>query len=349
MNWLGDAFTSAMCAVLRDNYGIDVVSVDQVTLLSAGSEVPARWIVTSADDESFEVGSYRSGRDAADAQVAVDVSEHCRVHGLPAPKVVSDHRGRLVSPSPTADGGAYTVAEVLPGTTAATAMTVARARSAGTLLGRLHRVLSGYPLPRRQPQEDQVAWQSASLDEVLLAVQAARRHAGTALTVGDRQQLNILSSTRAEAVRHHLAPARRRVTAAPTVHVVHGAFTAENLRYVGDAVTGLTGFRAPTGNPALELARLAFDPFTVTDRDDWTDAALTTVEAYRAFHPYLPATEIRSCADTGLLALLTDPPRHPEGPLQAWETAERAVRRVTDRLTELRSRLDQITAGETPR
>lgn len=343
MNWLGDADATVMAAVLHGAFGIDVAAVDETTLPPEGTGVSARWRIT-ADDEPFDVAFFRSGRDVARATLAADVSEHCRAQELPVPATVADLKGRLVSP--TDNGGGYTVTEPPPGTRMPVPMTVSSARKSGTMLGRLHRVLAGYPMPQPQPEPGRSAWRSAPLEELVQEAQAQRRQAGKDLTVGDRQRLGALAERRVTAMRAHLASGRRRVAAAPTVHVVHGDFIPDNLTFDGDTVIGITGFRAPVGYPVHELALAAFDPRTVADADDWTSTALASVEAYRANQPYLPAAEITACADIALLALLAQTPWHPQGPLPAWESADAAISRITGRLGELRTALTELAAAD---
>jgi Ser/Thr protein kinase RdoA (MazF antagonist) len=343
VDWSG-VFDSAMCAALLAAYGIEVECAVRVALPGAGSPAPAHWKIESTDGCSFEVHLDRTVRDVARARSAMDVSEHCRAHHLPAATVVPDHHGCLVSP--TADGGGHTVTVPVPGVRASPPMTITCAHTAGALLGRLHRVLSGYPLPSPRLQDFQAAFLIAPLEEVLLAVQADRRRAGVGMLGDARRQLDALSAQCSENIHLCLARTRSRVPAGLTLHAVHGAFTADNLWFIGDAVTGLTGFRAPTGYPALELARLAFDPQTVAGREGWIDVALAVVDAYQNSHPFLPAAEIDACADIALQALLTQTPRHSGGPLEAWEIAEEALRRVADHLNELRAALEQAaTAG----
>jgi homoserine kinase type II len=344
MNWLGDADATVMAAVLHGAFGIDVAAVDETTLPSEGTGVSAQWRIIAADDKPFDVAFFRSSRDVARATLAADVSEHCRAQGLPVPTTVADLKGHLVFP--TDNGGGYSVTEPLPGAKMPVPMNVSSARSAAAMLGRLHRVLAGYPMPQPQPDPGGSAWRSAPLEELIEAAQAERRRVGKDLTVGDRQRLGVLAERRVAAMRTHLASGRRHVAAAPTMHVVHGNFTAENLACDGSTVSGITGFQAPAGYPAQELAVFAFDPRTVASTDDWTDTALTAVEAYRANQPCLPAAEVAACADVALLTLLTRTPWHPEGAVLAWECANVAVNRLAGQLGELRSALAEIAAAD---
>ncbi|MEE4543953.1 hypothetical protein V2S66_18490 [Streptomyces sp. V4-01] len=338
MDGLDDTCDSAMRTALLTAYDIHVDTADRVTPPADGPRRSVQWIVETTDGRTFEVQLHRSVREVTRAQSAVNVSEHCRAHQLPTATAVPDHHGSLVSAA--ADGTGYTVTVPVPGVQATTPLTITRARAAAALLGRLHHVLSGNGLPAPRPQDDQAAFLTAPLNEVRLAVHTAQKQAGTGLP-GDARRLDAMGARHCERIRLHLARARSRVPAGLTLHAVHGAFTADNLWFTGDAITGLTGFRAPTGYPALELARLAFDPLTVAGREDWIDVALAVVDAYQNCHPYLPATEIRACADIALLAQLTQTPRHPEGPSQAWETADQAVGRVAEHLEELQAAQEQ--------
>ncbi|SEO93336.1 aminoglycoside phosphotransferase/kinase family protein [Actinacidiphila rubida] len=340
MNWLGDAADGLMCRALLTSYGIEVEATQRLTSDADRPGEVACWAVGSVDERDFEVRLHHGVREVIRAQTATDVSEHCRAHELPAPVVIADVRGCLVSP--TVDGGGYVVP--VPGVPVSTTLSVGRARSAGALLGRLHHVLSGYPLPSPHPQDDQSVILAAPVDEVLVAVETGRQRASVRSAAEEQMQLAELSAQRAEDIHHHLAQARGAVPEL-TLHTVHGDFGQGRLWFVGEAITGLTGFRAPAGYPALELARLAFDPVTVASRDDWIDVAFAVIGAYRARHPYLPAAEIQGCADIALLALLTQTPRHPEGALQAWQATGQAVIRVAERLEELRTALARIAAG----
>nr|WSX75817.1 hypothetical protein OH826_19355 [Streptomyces sp. NBC_00899] len=343
MVWLGDASQEAMWTALRVSWGIDVDTAERLALPDSTSGTAASWWVES-HGEAFEVGLHRSARDVERARVALDAGEHCRLYGLPLPEAVPDVTGSLVCP--TEDGGGFTVTRPVHGAPMNGPLTPLRARTTGTLLGRLHRALSGYPLPAPRAQDGQAAFLSATLDQLLLAVDADQRRAGVMVWGTGRHKLDFYTARRCEHLREHLVQARGRLDSDLTLHVVHGAFTAGNLRFGSETGTAVTGLRAPVGYPALELAQLAFDPVTVAAREDWIDLALAAVDAYASCHPYLPRPEIRALADIAVLDLLTRTPHHPQGVVEAWKAAHEAVVRVCGHLGELRAALAEVPTAK---
>jgi hypothetical protein len=159
------------------------------------------------------------------------------------PPRVPDDRGCLVTQS--VDGTSYIVTVPVPGVPLAGAMTLGQERAAGALLGRLHHLLSGYPLPSPRLQDDQAIFLTTSLHGLLQDIEADRCSTAVGLLGKPRKHLDLGVRCRQD-IHRHLGRVRRRLPQDLTLHTVHGALP-ERLWFIGEALTGLTGFRAPTG------------------------------------------------------------------------------------------------------
>lgn len=177
MNW-EDEMTAD---VLADRYGIEAESVEQVPM---GTDT-VNWRVVTSSGQRLYVKEYPASADLEAARAAWDMSEFCRAARLPVPRVWPDRDGNLLS---LADCSPWAVVEEAPGTVATSAMTVALAEHTGMILGRMHRVLAAYPLPRRRQH---VRWRTGSVEEALAKCD-------TVLDTACRQQADSLDQLRGQ-------------------------------------------------------------------------------------------------------------------------------------------------------
>lgn len=231
-------------------------------------------------------------------------------------------------------------------------MTVPLAEHIGVVMGRMHRALAAYPLPRRVqhtrwrtgPVEDAVA----KCDTVM--VRATRQG-------HDRlDQLRVDLDQRRADLRAHILQLREHVPDTLVEQALHADLTRTNLITLADAVTGVIDFRCASAMPAWELGRAAFDPRTVATSTEWATCALAMVKAYRSEHPSLPMREVRACARIALLYMLFsfygattaeyDLPREAEADLQRhWDQRQIAIRRLLDDLEGLEDELTTLGAS----
>lgn len=277
--------------VLAERYGI---SVETVEWTPAGSESVNRRVLT-ADGRRLLVKEYATSVDVDLAKAALDMSEFCRAADLPVPRVWPDRDGDLVAVS---EGSAWAVVDEVLGRVDTTTTNMARAEHIGLVLGRMHRVLAAYPLPKlvEQPQ-----WRTMSCDEgvaecaVVLATAQQRERSDLAQVRGrlhDRQRDLVAHTDRL----------RAGMPAELVEQAVHGNFSRTHVLTLADSVTGVLNFLGAKGSPVRELGRAAFDPGTVAHGARWQQYAVRMIEAYRSQNPSLPHTG--ACARVALLDML---------------------------------------------
>ncbi|MGK5496725.1 phosphotransferase enzyme family protein [Streptomyces sp. URMC 125] len=332
--------------VLADRYGIDVDVAEPVPM---STDTVNRRVLTSEGHRLY-VKEYASLAHLDSARAAWDMSEFCRAAQLPVPRVRPDRDGNLLT---LADGRAWAVVEEAPGRVATSAMTVARAEHIGMVLGRMHRVLAAYPLPRHRQH---VRWWIGSVEDALvrcdtvLASASRRQH-------GDLALLRSQIARRREDLRAHVDRLRSGLPAELVEQAAHADFTRTNMLVLTDVVTGVIDFRCARALPAWELGRAAFDPRTVACGDRWVDCALAMVSAYRSENPSLPLVDVLACARVALLYMLFSffgattagygLPDEAEADLKRhWTERQTSIRRLVDNLLDLEDVLR--TAAEHP-
>ncbi|MEV4225567.1 phosphotransferase [Streptomyces bobili] len=334
----GDTLTAE---VLEDRYGL---VADVVEPIHMGTDTINRRVLTD-DGLRLFVKQYRSMADLDPARSAWDMSEYCRAARLPVPRVWPDADDNLVT---IAGGSAWAVVDEAPGRVTASAMTVPLAEHIGVVMGRMHRALAAYPLPRRvqhtrwrtEPVEDAVA----KCDTVMAR---ATRQGHDRL-----DQLRVDLDQRRADLQAHILPLREHVPETLVEQALHADLTRTNLITLADAVTGVIDFRCASAMPAWELGRAAFDPRTVATSTEWATCALAMARAYRSEHPSLPMREVRACARIALLYMLFsfygattaeyELPQEAEVDLQRhWDERQIAIRRLLDDLEGLE---DELTA-----
>ncbi|WP_327417614.1 phosphotransferase enzyme family protein [Streptomyces sp. NBC_01233] len=267
MNW-EDEMTAE---VLADRYGIEAESVEQVPM---GTDT-VNWRVVTSSGQRLYAKEYPATADLEAARAAWDMSEFCRAARLPVPRVWPDRAGNLLS---LTDGRPWALVDEAPGSVATSAMTVARAEHVGMVLGRMHRVLAAYPLPRLRQH---ARWRTGS-------IQGALARCDTVLDAARDQQRENLGALRSQIAqrREDLHAHANRLRAALPEELVeqalHGDFTRTNQLVLGDAVTAVIDFRAARALPAWELGRASCDPRTIASSEPWADCILAMVAAYRS-------------------------------------------------------------------
>lgn len=321
--------------VLEDRYGVVAEVIEPVP---TGTDTVNRRVLTAEGLRLF-VKEYRSVVDADAARAASDMSEYCRAARLPVPRVWPDADGNLVTIS---EGRAWAVVDEAPGRVATSAMTVSLAEHIGVVMGRMHRVLAAYPLPKHVQQS---RWQTGAVDHAVAECDSVM---ATALRQGHDGlgQLRVDLDHRREDLHCHVHRLREQLPGVLVEQALHADLSRTNLMVLADVVTGVIGFRCATGMPVWELGRAAFDPRTVANSPDWDACALALLGAYHAEHPSLPLAEVRSCARVALLYMLFsfygattaqyELPREAEADLkQHWSETQTTIRRLLDRMGDL--------------
>lgn len=330
--------------VLADRYGIDVETIGQVPM---GTDT-VNWRVLMANGQQLYVKEYPVAADLEAARAAWDMSEFCRAALLPVPRVWPDRDGNLIS---LADGSAWAVVDEAPGTVATYAMTVARAEHIGMVLGRMHRVLAAYPLPRLRQQ---TRWRTGSIEDALA-------RCDTVLDTVYRQQHENLGALRSQIAQRredlhaHAGRLRAALPEDLVEQALHADFTRTNQLVLADVVTAVIDFRAARALPAWELGRAACDPRTIASSEPWADCILAMVAAYRSENPTLPVADVLASARIALLYMLFcfygattaeyDLPEEAEADLQRhWSERQISIRRLIDSLADLEDALATETA-----
>ncbi|WP_405889763.1 phosphotransferase [Streptomyces sp. NBC_00133] len=330
--------------VLADQYGITVETVETVPM---GTDTINRRVLTAKGRRLF-VKEYASTADLDAAKSAWDMSEFCRAADLPVPRVWPDRDGNLVA---LAEGSAWAVVDEAPGRVATSAMSVARAEHIGMVLGRMHRVLAAYPLPRRvQPSR----WRSGSVQDAVAkcsrVLSSARRQGH-----GDLTQLRGQLDQRRKDLWTHVDRLRAGLPEDLVEQALHADFTRPNMLVLTDVVTGVIDFRGAKAFPAWELGRSAFDPRTIATSDQWPACATAMVSAYRSENPSLPLSDVMACARIALLYMLCsfygattaehDLPHEAEADLKRhWQERQISIRRLLDNLDDLEDALKTSAA-----
>ncbi|MER6011530.1 phosphotransferase enzyme family protein [Streptomyces bluensis] len=321
--------------VLEERYGLGVLVVEPV---HPGTDTTNRRVMTDEGLRLF-VKEYRSNADLEAARTAWDMSEYCRAAGIPIPRVWDDADGNLVT---IAQGSAWAVVDEAPGRVTTSAMTVPLAESIGATMGRMHRVLAAYPLPKHVQQS---RWRTGTVEDAVAqcdtVMATALRHGHEALG-----QLRDDLAQRREDLQNHVHWLRKHLPETLAEQALHADLSRTNLIVLADAVTGVINFKGATAMPAWELGRTAFDPRTVATSPEWDACALAMVSAYHAQNSSLPLAEVRACARIALLSMLFsfhgattsghDLSLEEEADLQQhWNEQQTAIRRLLNNLADL--------------
>ncbi|KOG29527.1 phosphotransferase [Streptomyces viridochromogenes] len=326
--------------VLEDRYGLVAAVVEPVHM---GTDTINRRVLTD-DGLRLFVKQYRSMDDLDAARNAWDMSEYCRAAKLPVPRVWPDANDNLVT---IAGGSAWAVVDEAPGRVTTSAMTVPLAEHIGVVMGRMHRVLGAYPLPKRVQQ---TRWRSEPVEDAVARCDSVMARA-TRQGHDRLDQLRDDLDQRRTNLRTHAAGLRERLPATLGEQALHADLSRTNLITLADAVTGVIDFRCARATPAWELGRAAFDPRTVATSTEWAACALAMARAYRSENPSIPMREVRACARIALLYMLFsfygattaeyDLPQEAEADLQRhWRERQIAIGRL---LSDLEGLEDELT------
>ncbi|MEU9245740.1 phosphotransferase [Streptomyces sp. NPDC048385] len=331
--------------VLEERYGLVANVVEPVHM---GTDTINRRVLTDDGIRLF-VKEYRSGADLEAARTAWDMSEYCRAARLPTPRVWDDADGNLVT---IAQGSAWAVVDEAPGRVTTSAMTVPLAEHIGTVMGRMHRVLAAYPLPRGVQQS---RWRTGPAED---AVAKCDTVMATALRQGHGSLENLRTdlAQRREDLKNHVHQLRKHLPGTFVEQALHADLSRTNMIVLADVVTGVIDFRGATGMPAWELGRAAFDPRTVATSPEWDACALAMVGAYHAENPSLPLGEVRACARIALLYMLfsfygattAEYGLHPEAEADLkrhWNERQTAIRRLLNSLSDLDDGFASLSRG----
>ncbi|RSN18748.1 phosphotransferase [Streptomyces sp. WAC 01325] len=339
-----DRGAALMADVLEDRYGL---AADVVEPVHMGTDTINRRVLTT-DGLRLFVKEYRSTADLDAARAAWDMAEYCRAAQLPVPRVWPDADGELVT---IAEGSAWAIVDEVPGHVTTTPMSVALAEHIGVVMGRMHRVLAAYPMPKLVQQS---RWR---LGAVADAASKCNSVLATAVRQGhDRlDQLRLDMDQRREDLHQHVHQLRERLPDTLVEQALHADLTRTNLIVLGNAVTGVIDFRGARAMPAWELGRAAFDPRTVANSTGWDSVALAMVRAYLSEHPGLPPAEVQACARIALLYMLFSfygattaeygLPQEAESDLQRhWRERQATIRLLLHHLRDLDASLSDLTA-----
>ncbi|MGW3031255.1 phosphotransferase enzyme family protein [Streptomyces sp. NPDC001178] len=331
--------------VLEDRYGLVVDVIEPVPM---GTDTINRRVLTM-DGLRLFVKEYQSTADVDAARASWDMSEYCRAAQLPIPRVRPDRDGDLVT---IAEGSAWAVIDEAPGRVATSAMTVALAEDIGAVMGRMHRVLAAYPMPKRVQQS---RWHTSALNEAaerctdVLAAAVRQGHDHLEQLRGDLDQ-------RREDLHEHVSRLRQALPHTLVEQALHADLTRTNLIVLAESVTGVIDFRGARAMPAWELGRAAFDPRTVASSAEWIACALAMVSAYIAENPSLPPAEVRACARIALLYMLFSfygattaeyglPPAAEADLKQHWRERQTTIRLLLGHLDELDDAFSGLAMG----
>ncbi|MET7775080.1 phosphotransferase [Streptomyces sp. NPDC005388] len=331
--------------VLEERYGF---AADVVEPVHMGTDTINRRVLT-VDGLRLFVKEYRSVAEVDAARAALDMSEYCRAARLPVPRVRPDADGDLVT---IAEGSAWAVIDEVPGHVATSAMNVDLAEHIGVVMGRMHRVLAAYPLPKRVQQS---RWRTGSVAnalaqcDVVMARALRQGHEGLG-------QLRADLAHRRENLHGHVDRQRELLPKTLVDQALHADMSRTNLIVLADAVTGVIDFRCARGMPSWELGRAAFDPRTVANSSEWASCALAMVGAYHSENPSLPLVDVRASARIALLYMLFsfygattaeyDLPQEAEVDLKRhWSERQTTIRRLLRHLDELDDMFAGVGAG----
>ncbi|MFD7157911.1 phosphotransferase enzyme family protein [Kribbella sp. NPDC059898] len=320
---------------LQTSYGVQAVELHRI---HAGTNTVNYQVVDDTGRSWFAKlynGNLDSERDA------IELTAYAG-RAVPVPAVRRTLDGELIAaPLP------MSLWEFVDGETAEGGITGARWPAVGTMLGRLHRLLSEHPgaRPTLRPAAGlrDVACAERNFDELIARLQA-------------RHELTSFEAWACEAARERRALLGRAGAIlaglpALTTHVLHGDLASPNLMLRGDHVAAVIDFQPPRpGFVAWEIARIGCDPRTVILGDQWIDGLAVLLDAYRSEHPAARPDDLRSvvaagCAHTlGSTYPLSEPAPVPAS-LELYARARhQAALTMLDRLPEVQ---DHLKLGST--
>lgn len=247
------------------------------------------------------VKHYPVGTDLAAELAAIELSVLAGRHGIPVPDLVPAVNGQ-----PIVVRGRHTISvwSWVEGHAVTDGFSTAQEWAAGAALGTIHRAFAKHPASR-DPAPEVADWFAADILDIEATIDRllnviTSRPAGDSF---DRIAERTLTERRAD-----LRAVPDLFTGLPSLstQVLHGDYSAVNLLFRGDELTGVIDFRPPNVFlVAFELGRIAFDPRTVALHENWLSAARALVNAYLETNPGVEAADVQACGRIALLQLLT--------------------------------------------
>ncbi|EFG03870.1 phosphotransferase enzyme family protein [Streptomyces clavuligerus] len=286
-------------ALLETAYDLDGV---RLTRLPAGQNT----INYRADDAGgvLFVKHYLPGTDLAAEREAIGQSRLAGEHGVPVAVPRPTRTGGTIA---TTDQLAVSVWEWMPGRTVEDGLTPGQQEAAGRTLGLLHTAFADHPAAAGGESRRLAKWRTtdpaakatATVDQLLDSI--ADRPTPDSF---DTEAVRTLTERRAAL--GHLPGLIAGLPDGMTTQVLHGDYSAVNLHFDGDTLTGVLDFLPPAPELiAYELGRIAFDPRTVVHDPDWIGAGVRLVDAYRRANPHHTAADTTGCARIALIQLTT--------------------------------------------
>lgn len=282
---MGDAVAdnSAIIQVLADAYGLAGVRLERVL-----SGVATVNYVGDAGGRPAFVKVYLPGTDLVSERAAIELSEFVAADGgVPTTAAVRSTRGDLIHQD---ERVALSVWEFVSADPASgSGLSVGQMAAVGTVLGRLHRILSTHPASPVGP----LGVPFCDLDRATRKIEGVL----TVLTAGTALDMDF-AVWAVEVLRSRLALMPRlramlRQLPPLTGQVVHGDLAAPNVLFRGEQVAAIIDFRPPsTRAVAWEVSRLSCDPQTVLRGDEWLRGLCAFVATYREEHPDLPPYDL---------------------------------------------------------
>lgn len=279
-----------VAGTLERCYGLHAAEIARIP---AGTAT-ANYAVTDVAGGRWFAKVYRPHSDLRREREALELAGYARARGVPVPRLRRTRDGRLLQDAgPTPMSLWEYVADAV---TAEGGLTGERWRTAGAVLGRLHRVLAGHPAARP----------ALSPATGLCDVDRARaRYERLIGEYGRRDALGAFGAWALDAVRERAALLDRVAAIlarlpALTTQIVHGDLASPNVLLRGDQVAALIDFQPPEPrHVSWEIARIGCDPRTVLLGGQWVAGLSELLGAYRDEHPGARVDDLASVVAAG--------------------------------------------------
>ncbi|MFJ8676260.1 phosphotransferase enzyme family protein [Streptomyces sp. NPDC093589] len=258
-----------------------------------GGTATANFKITDREGRRWFAKVYRDHGACEQERRAVELARFAHTDQVPVPTVRRTIDGDLV------ENGRLPMSlwEYVEGAeTAEGGLVGARWPSVGTVLGHLHRRLAEHPAaaPRQRPGAGVCALPRARARFDRLITELAQRAHLSSFEVW------VLEAARER--RALLGRLAQLVVRLPTLteQIVHGDLAAPNLMLRGDRVAAVIDFQPPRPRfAAWEIARIALDPRTVVQGDEWLTGLPRLIAVYRDAHPAATAEDLLSTVAVG--------------------------------------------------
>ncbi|MFD7552471.1 phosphotransferase enzyme family protein [Streptomyces sp. NPDC059816] len=286
-------------ALLEHAYGLGGV---RLTRLPAGQNT-INYRATRGGETLF-VKHYLPATDLAAERAAIGQSRLAGEHGVPVAVPRPTRTGDMIA---TSGDLAASVWEWVPGRSVDGGLAPGQQDAAGRALGLVHSAFAEHPAAAAGESRRLAKWRTtdpaakltATVDQLLDLI--ADRPAHDAF---DEEAVRTLTERRAALT--HLPGLIADLPDGLTTQVLHGDYSAVNLLFEDDVLTGVLDFLPPAPElVSYELGRIAFDPRTVVHDPDWSRAGVRLVHAYQTTNPHHTAADVTGCARVALIQLVT--------------------------------------------